>query len=415
MLAPPLTSLHSYGLDFDRRMAIFELADGTQAEQPIPRSLIPENAGLRRVVSHPAENELLVTLPAGEEVALETLDPASSPQKAVRPVVYLDQLHWVTLAQSRWAPEKVTDAERAAAAEVIAMARDRLITLPLSAANMTETTQMDGRHRSHLATTMLGLSHGWQMRSPIAVRGEEIQAVLAGEDPVVHEAFSLEPGAVFAEGLAAPEAPADFPPEWQNWFQTVTSVNAMVAMMIDDERIENPEGRAMAAAWSRSHQELAIRMREQRMSKEKARRAALGRLIEDMRQEILAAAAARRLDGERLGAWLEQGLDEDLAAMPYLGRQHEVIYERLRNADDRWDGNDLNDINYLCCAAGYSDFVVAERKLCGYLNRVEGHVAGGAFVCRKLADLLEPLTAALEESSSGGAALSARTRPNGPR
>lgn len=76
---------------------------------------------------------------------------------------------------------------------------------------MTETTQMDGRHRSHLATTMLGLSHGWQMRNPIAVRGEEIQAVLAGEDPVAHEAFSLEPGAVFAEGLAAPEAPGGFP------------------------------------------------------------------------------------------------------------------------------------------------------------------------------------------------------------
>lgn len=172
-------------------------------------------------------------------------------------------------------------------------------------------------------------------------------------------------------------------------------------MMIDNERIENPQGRAMATAWSRSHQELAIRMREQRMSKEKARQVALGRLIEDMRQEILAAAAARRLNGERLGAWLEQGLEGDLARMPYLGRQHEVIYERLRNADDRWDGNDLNDVNYLCCAAGYSDFVVAERKLCGYLNRVEGHVAGGAFVCRKLTDLLKPLRTTLEESSSG--------------
>jgi hypothetical protein len=390
---PPLSALRSYGLDLDRQLAIVELPDGSRHELPLPRTLLPREAGLRQAVYHSAEAELEVTLPAGDKVTLEMVDPGGRIRRVSEPVVYLDQLHWVTLAQSRWAPEKVATGERAAAAELIALARSREIIVPLSSANMTETTQMDGRHRRHMATMLLSVSRGWQMRNPITVRGAEIRAALTGADPSVRGVFTLDPGAVFAGGLAAPEAPADFPPEWQRWFQTMTSVNAMVAAIIDDDGIDNAEGMAMAAAWARSHYELARYMREHRTPKEHRRLAARGKLIGDLQQELLAAAASEEIDGERLGAWLQSGLPEDLARMPYLGRQHEVILERLSNADDHWEANDLADVNYLCCAAGYADFLVAEKKLGGYLNRVEGRVPEGAFVCRKLADVIEPLLA----------------------
>jgi hypothetical protein len=168
--------------------------------------LTPREAGLRRAVYHSAEAELEVTLPAGDEVILEMVDPGGRIRPVPGPVVYLDQLHWVTLAQCRWAPEKVATGERAAAEKLIALARHREITVALSSANMTETTQMDGRHRRHMATTLLGVSRGWQMRNPIAVRRAEIGAALAGEDPAVGGVFTLDPGAVFAGGLAAPEA-----------------------------------------------------------------------------------------------------------------------------------------------------------------------------------------------------------------
>jgi hypothetical protein len=180
----------------------------------------------------------------------------------------------------------------------------------------------------------------------------------------------------------------------------MTSINAMVAAIIDDEGIDNPEGKAMAAAWGHSHQELAEYMREHRTPKEHRRLAARGKLIGDLQQELLAAAAAEGIDGERLGAWLQSGLEDDLGRMPYLGRQHEVILERLSNADDHWEANDLADVNYLCCAAGYAEFLVAEKKLCGYLNRVEKRVPHGAFVCRNLADLIEPLRAAVASGVS---------------
>jgi hypothetical protein len=396
---PPLSALSSYGLDLDRQLAIVELADGTRHELPLPRTLHTREAGLRRAIYRTAEAELEVTLPAGDEVILEMVDPGGRIRRMPGPVVYLDQLHWVTLAQCRWAPEKVAAGERAAAEELIALARRREITVALSSANMTETTQMDGRHRRHMATTLLAVSRGWQMRNPIAVRGREIRAALAGADPAVEGVFTLDPGAVFAEGPAAPAAPADFPPEWQRWFQTMTSVNAMVAAIIDDEGIKNADAKAMAAAWGRSHHELAKHMRENHTPKEHRRVAARGKLIGDLRQELAAAAAAEEIDGERLGRWLEGGLEDDLGRMPYLGRQHEVILERLSNADDHWEANDLADVNYLCCAAGYADFLVAEKKLCGYLNRVERRVPQGAIVCRKLAEVIEPLRAAV---ASGG-------------
>jgi hypothetical protein len=57
--------------------------------------------------------------------------------------------------------------------------------------------------------------------------------------------------------------------------------------------------------------------------------------------------------------------------MPYGGRLYEVLYHRLRNADDTWERNDLIDMNFLCCAAGYADIVVGEKQTTEYLRRAE--------------------------------------------
>lgn len=54
---------------------------------------------------------------------------------------------------------------------------------------------------------------------------------------------------------------------------------------------------------------------------------------------------------------------------PYLGRAREVLHDRLVNADDRWEGNDLSDLQFLSCAAGDCDVVVGERKHANLLHR----------------------------------------------
>jgi hypothetical protein len=47
----------------------------------------------------------------------------------------------------------------------------------------------------------------------------------------------------------------------------------------------------------------------------------------------------------------------------------QMLFARMRNADQRWEGNDLVDIMFLCCAAGYADLVVGERRAIGYLRQ----------------------------------------------
>jgi hypothetical protein len=80
-----------------------------------------------------------------------------------------------------------------------------------------------------------------------------------------------------------------------------------------------------------------------------------------------------------------------MAAMPYLGRLEQVIFHRLRNADDRWEANDLNDLNFLACAAGYADVVVGEKKTTAYLLRAETTLGRRAATCRTLARAVQHL------------------------
>lgn len=79
--------------------------------------------------------------------------------------------------------------------------------------------------------------------------------------------------------------------------------------------------------------------------------------------------------------------------MPYVGRLGEVLYLRLRNADEKWEANDLNDMNSLCAAAGYADVTVGEKKTIEYLRRVEPRVCPGSQLCRQLSEAVELLSA----------------------
>lgn len=352
---------------------------------------------MRRAVYDTAPHELAVTLPMGEEVALEMVGPGSPWPAPLRPVVYLDQLHWITLARSVWAPEKLAPPVREAADRLIELARQRKICLPFSAGNLTEMTQMDGRRRRHLATMILELSRGWQMRNPIAVRGRELDAVLLGRDPRVIDAFTLQAGEVFAEGLKPVDAPADFPRDWQLWFKNMTAVSAMVAAMIEDKKISKAEGNELARRWADDHYRLALYLREQQSSKAEVRRASLTKVAYDLASEIATAAEAAGLDQAHLGSWIEVDFEADLTRMPYLARQHEVIHQRLSNADDHWEANDLTDINYLSCAAAYADVMVGEKKISEYLRRVQSRVPGGALVCRRLPEAVAHLEQTIGE------------------
>ena len=91
-------------------------------------------------------------------------------------------------------------------------------------------------------------------------------------------------------------------------------------------------------------------------------------LIEDLIDDVLRAARAESTTPERVIAYLP-GPEDPIARMPFLGQMRQLLFARLRNHTKRWEGNDLIDILFLSCAAGYADVVVGERQTIAYLRQ----------------------------------------------
>lgn len=96
----------------------------------------------------------------GEWVTSEAFSPVGDPLKG-RPVVYLDQNHWSALAVYMVEPSRLRrKAEADAAAELILLAMDGGVVLPLSSANLYETSALYGERRHEVGLAMAALSGG---------------------------------------------------------------------------------------------------------------------------------------------------------------------------------------------------------------------------------------------------------------
>jgi hypothetical protein len=125
----------------------------------------------------------------------------------------------------------------------------------------------------------------------------------ASQSHVFHGVFTLEPDVIFAERIACPAQPADFPPEWQELHRRLTSVTAIYEAMIEDEKMHSDDGRQKAQSWAGSHHELAVYMRDHRTSREHARLNARGRLLGDLAKELAAVAQSAQIDDGEFRAW----------------------------------------------------------------------------------------------------------------
>lgn len=337
-------------------------------------------------------NTLSFTVPNGEQLIVEVgAAGATDGPPAGRPVVYLDQLHWVSLARRRHAPEKLNDATANAAARLIQLAEAQRIVLPLSAGHLTEMAHLEGRWREHLGLTIMGLSRGWQMRNPVAVRRTEFISAMRGELPRALGVITLQPEVLFAASNATGPA-SDLQRPFDDLLPRLTWVSAVYAAVLDDESVDMRSGHEAAERWAADFPRLAQYMREHKTSAEHARINTRARLLADLGNETAIAAEQAGLTPAQFSEWLRDELPDRLGEMPYVGRLHEVLYHRLRNADDKWERNDLIDMNFLCCAAGYADIVVGEKQTIEYLRRAASNSAPGAVVCRTLPEAVEALS-----------------------
>jgi hypothetical protein len=383
-------SFISWEIDFEHGLATIERGDGRRETFAMPTAFVAAGLPFLRSRFNFTSNTLSFTVPSGDSLIVEVGVPsAADGPPADRPVVYLDQLHWISLAQQRHAPQKLNEATASAATELIQLAEAQRILLPLSAGHLTEMAHLEGRWREHLGLTLMALSRGWQMRNPVAVRKAEFLRAMRGESsrtPV----FTLQPDALFAASKPSERA-TDLTPPFDDLLPRLTWASALYAAVLDDEAIDMREGHEAAERWAAGFPSLAHHMRQHQTSAEHARINARARLIADLGDETAMAARRAGLSPEQYSQWLLDELPHHLRDMPYVGRLYEVLYQRLRNADDKWERNDLIDMNFLCCAAGYADIVVGEKQTSEYLRRAESRSAPGAVICRTLPEAIGAL------------------------
>lgn len=375
-------------IDFEHRRAVLILDDGSSIEHAIPAEIRMLEGEIQRTTVD-LSSRMLTLHTHGKEVTIQLGGPEQDAPPAGVPVVYLDQLHWVTLARQLWATHQLTAEQSAAAQELIELASSGQVVLPLAAGHLTEMGPLDGRRRRDLALTVLGLTGGWQMRNPVSVRLAELISAALDAEPLAGEVFTLQPGVLFAERMDPVYPPAAAPPELADLFVRIVSASSVYAAVLDDERLDMQAGHQAAERWAQSFQGLANWMRQNRTRSEDARINAHARLLGDLGQEIALAGRIAQMSQDAFEAWLSERLPEQIPHMPYVGRLGEVMYQRLRNADDRWERNDLVDMNFLPCAAGYADVLIGERKTIEYLRRAEKHVPAGAALYRNLPDAIE--------------------------
>ncbi|UXY21934.1 hypothetical protein N8I84_26955 [Streptomyces cynarae] len=281
-----------------------------------------------------------------------------------RPVVYLDQCHWSTISNSIFDPALIRrEEDRDAAAKLIDLAERREVIIPVSSAHALETSALFDSKRQNLASTILRLSRGWQMRSPIVVRMKEMaDALVRRSDVSPHESeldvFTLAAGAMDTNRRISDAS--GLPPGMAALFERMTSFSAIYDVLMNPEKVPSAK-----TGWHEHYNNVS---RDPEFQARKASQKIIdGRAmaIADVAPEAIAVAQSLGITSvERLSVTLY----EEIESMPFMRLYGDAIGHRLAIRAN-WEANDLVDMLYLGCAAAYADVVVAERAATNYLQR----------------------------------------------
>ena len=318
-----------------------------------------------------------------------------------RPVVYLDQNHMSTLSKALRAPHRVSELEWSAAIRLITLAGQGKIVIPFSIAHLSETAAWtDDEARLHLATTVLSVSRGWQLRDPLQVRQDEFESLLdaaAGRVDSSREVVTLEPNAAMADRL--PPAISGEPfindvPALLHIYQSTLWLNVAAGLLLD----EAPVPKAPLEGWTGRVQRFSNWMQnETNRTKIERRRSAAVFMFADESREVARAASNIGLTAEELSQWSRKTWLEHDRGQPAVSIFRSVMIDKLLTAHT-WEGNDLTDFMYLSTAVGYCDFVAGDRRTIALLRQTTRRLGRGAELFSDLPSLVRSLDARLEPS-----------------
>jgi hypothetical protein len=393
-VSPLLPGIASIVLDRATATATIITFDGRTESFPVsspfdPISLIVKSTHV------PNASILSLETDRGDTIVAELPTLEDPAPRSNRPVVYLDQNHWSLLANALYQPTKAGSAiERDAAEQLISLARERMIILPMSFGHMGETARWTNTERRYrLALTVTELSRGWQMRYPLDIRGFELRQSLATRikhDPMPPlDMFTLE--ACAAQPVSTVEhlygTRAGLLPEMAYVVDALTCISSYFDSTLSSEAVQpNP-----IPGCASENQEFTTWLSREPKNSPQKRGSIKGRFLADLRLEMIQAALESGITSEELGMWLDLYFDVDVRAMGSLGLFNEVYQDKHLNPETVWRSNDLSDMMYLTCAAGYADFVVGERSLVSHIKQSAKRLQRTISIYPRISDLVVAL------------------------
>jgi hypothetical protein len=347
-------------------------ADGRTATAPLGHKGFASTSAIAMSTYLPILSLLHVRTTRGHDILIELPRPTELAPVAGRPVIYLDQNHWSTLANAIHQPERVANKEElGAATHLIELATRRRIVLPMSSAHMAETCkQADGEQRYRRALTLAQLSGGWQLRDPLDIRRLELRQALIGryhgQRHVAPAAVTLEPDAAIRAGRHKSHCEVD--PELSEEARWAVHVLGCVGGILDSMLDVGHVPVLPVPGWVADFQAFATFIAENPTGPEMKRRRTHAKFIADLGRELPEEAHRAAITPEQMSDWALNHSEDDLRQMPALGLFREVMHEKLCNGGLRWEQNDLVDMMYLTAAGGYCDYVVGERAHASHIR-----------------------------------------------
>lgn len=366
-------------------------SDGKVADLPLQAPVLRPSSSLASLHLAPGR-ALLATTVSGEEFGFEMPLAAHRGDAESRVSVYLDQKDWSQLARALSSPNEASEQDLSDAEQLANWVESRVVILPISSGHYYETTKWTvAERRLPLGLVMLRLSRGWQLRDPLQVRRNEVRSALRafasldfpppeGEDGVV----TLHPDSLRESRSKHIRAPKHFPPDLALAYRAAVSATSHIEVILDQDHLVPDQ----LNSWELANQDFSDWLDVEPRDANQKRKCIDLFLLADFKQVIAEEALAAGITPEQMTEWIEQRFAHDLASMAATGLYREMVHNKHLNKGYRWEHNDLVDMTYLTCAAGYCDFVVCERSATAALDSGQRRLGRERTVFRNLRQAL---------------------------
>jgi len=170
----------------------------------------------------------------------------------------------------------------------------------------------------------------------------------------------------------------------------LTCISSYFAAILDSEALErNP-----IPGWVSENQTFTNWLAKQSRTSSQKRKSIWARFLADLGLEPVHAALRSGLSRSEMEAWLETYFDGDIRTMASLGLFNEIYQDKHLNQRTVWHINDLRDMMFITCGAGYADYVLGERSMVSHVRQAARRLHREIHIYSDITDLLFSLKSA---------------------